>query len=363
MNSELIRDHYLGAFYGLAIGDALGSQYEGETSSSIRMRLGDRRLRLEKTPRRKLETGQWGDDTVQFMAAVESLNLCKGFEGLDMAGNLVKVFEEDATGLDFFTRQILRDLDRDLENWASASRTHWVRGAGTAAGDSALTRCMAAGLFFSSDIHKMVETTICVSHLTHFDPRCVESALVLNFVLLQCVHRRFVEGIAEQALAFLKATRSTPAYKNLALNYKKSDLIEYTNFSPFPPYPEDQNAVPDAIRALKSARPESLKNTGQSMHTMASSLWCVTHHENFEDALSTAIKLGGKTDTQGAVTGALAGARFGLSAIPREWIGGIQQSSRIMSAGEVFIGNAMAHEERDFIEGRRDPIRRPPPVI
>ena len=42
-----------------------------------------------------------------------------------------------------------------------------------------------------------------------------------------------------------------------------------------------------------------------------------------------AVNLGGDADTNGAVAGALAGARFGAGAIPERWIEPLRQRERI----------------------------------
>ena len=43
-------------------------------------------------------------------------------------------------------------------------------------------------------------------------------------------------------------------------------------------------------------------------------------HDSFEQAVVFAANLGGDADTNAAVTGALAGARFGAGGIPQRWI-------------------------------------------
>ncbi len=43
-------------------------------------------------------------------------------------------------------------------------------------------------------------------------------------------------------------------------------------------------------------------------------------HDAFEPAVVFAVNLGGDADTNGAVAGALAGARFGAGGIPQRWI-------------------------------------------
>ena len=48
-------------------------------------------------------------------------------------------------------------------------------------------------------------------------------------------------------------------------------------------------------------------------------LWCATQAPDFEEALVAVVGAGGDTDTNGAVGGAVLGARFGLHAIPGDW--------------------------------------------
>ncbi|MFI5963426.1 ADP-ribosylglycohydrolase family protein [Streptomyces asoensis] len=52
---------------------------------------------------------------------------------------------------------------------------------------------------------------------------------------------------------------------------------------------------------------------------LGSAVWCLRTTRCFEDALRAAVDLGGDTDTVAAVTGGLAGAYYGLDAIPVRW--------------------------------------------
>ncbi len=58
---------------------------------------------------------------------------------------------------------------------------------------------------------------------------------------------------------------------------------------------------------------------GYTLKAMQVGLWCATQASDFEDALVAVVSAGGDTDTNGAVAGAVLGARFGLKAIPRGW--------------------------------------------
>jgi ADP-ribosylglycohydrolase len=52
---------------------------------------------------------------------------------------------------------------------------------------------------------------------------------------------------------------------------------------------------------------------------LASAVWSLRTTSSFEEALRTAVDLGGDTDTVAAVTGALAGAVHGVTAVPTRW--------------------------------------------
>ena len=54
---------------------------------------------------------------------------------------------------------------------------------------------------------------------------------------------------------------------------------------------------------------------------LGSAVWALRTTETFENALRAAVDLGGDTDTVAAVTGTLAGARYGAGAIPERWLG------------------------------------------
>ncbi len=65
------------------------------------------------------------------------------------------------------------------------------------------------------------------------------------------------------------------------------------------------------------------------MDTLEAALWCVEKTTSFEEALVLAVNLGGDSDTVGAVTGQLAGAVYGASFIPREWLHPLAWRERI----------------------------------
>ena len=58
---------------------------------------------------------------------------------------------------------------------------------------------------------------------------------------------------------------------------------------------------------------------------------------NLEGALIALVSAGGDTDTNAAVAGAVLGARYGASAIPRRWLDCIPQRARIERLAEGLL--------------------------
>jgi ADP-ribosyl-[dinitrogen reductase] hydrolase len=53
--------------------------------------------------------------------------------------------------------------------------------------------------------------------------------------------------------------------------------------------------------------------------------------DDFEEMLVSAVNLGGDADTVGAITGALAGAAYGITAIPARWLGALRDLPLVTS--------------------------------
>ena len=65
---------------------------------------------------------------------------------------------------------------------------------------------------------------------------------------------------------------------------------------------------------------EGIKSTGYVVDTLKACLWCIGTTNSFKDDVLKAVNLGEDTDTIGAITGTLAGAKYSFESIPKEWI-------------------------------------------
>jgi ADP-ribosyl-[dinitrogen reductase] hydrolase len=65
---------------------------------------------------------------------------------------------------------------------------------------------------------------------------------------------------------------------------------------------------------------DEISSSGYVVHTMEAALWAFYNYDNFHDGVLAAVNLADDSDTVGAVYGQLAGAFFGETALPIEWI-------------------------------------------
>ncbi len=66
---------------------------------------------------------------------------------------------------------------------------------------------------------------------------------------------------------------------------------------------------------------DDIKSSGYVVHSLEAAIWCLLETDNYRDCVLKAVNLGGDTDTVAAIAGGLAGAKYGWSAISREWLG------------------------------------------
>lgn len=73
---------------------------------------------------------------------------------------------------------------------------------------------------------------------------------------------------------------------------------------------------------------------------LGSAVWALRTTSGFAQAVRAAVDLGGDTDTVAAVTGALAGARYGARAVPERWTGPLHvplpgSGGRVLRLGDL----------------------------
>ena len=65
---------------------------------------------------------------------------------------------------------------------------------------------------------------------------------------------------------------------------------------------------------------DEIKSGGYVLDTLNAALWCLRNTSSYAACVLAAVNLGRDTDTTACVAGALAGAAYGIDAIPSEWM-------------------------------------------
>ena len=76
---------------------------------------------------------------------------------------------------------------------------------------------------------------------------------------------------------------------------------------------------------------------GHTVLTMQAGLWAATTPLSFEEALVELVNSGGDTDTNGALAGAVLGARYGAAAIPLRWTSHVSQRERLANLADRLV--------------------------
>jgi ADP-ribosyl-[dinitrogen reductase] hydrolase len=268
-NSASRDDRALAAFLGLAIGDALGATVEFMTRGEIASAYGVHK-KIIGGGWLKLKPGDVTDDTQMSLALGRSLIRRGGFDARD-------VCEEFAAWLRSHPPDVGNTCRRGIRRYIVHDTVCGAFSEGDA-GNGAAMRLLPVALATLSRPELTEDWTLGQSRITHHHPLSDAASLALVrmiHVLVAGGGKAGARVLADELIA------AAPAFQ-------------------FTPY-----------RGLTSAF---------IVDTMQTALHCYFGAESFADCLIATVNQGGDADTTGAIAGMLAGATYGLAALPREWL-------------------------------------------
>jgi ADP-ribosyl-[dinitrogen reductase] hydrolase len=265
-----------GCGVGAAIGDALGMSLEFGPCRSLN------HLVRKMTPGR-LPAGSFTDDTEMSLALAESLIAYQPLDGADLANRFISWQRSRPPDIGIQTSRTLGWISNGLpwQEVALRARKEMPDGAG----NGSLMRCWPVAVAWWKNDSQLETDSIVQSQITHPHPDCLSACILVNRMIATLIH-------------------GTPTQEAFELSLDQTALAE------------DFKTM--LLQAPKKRR-EQLKNSGWIRHTLESAVWGLLTTQSFEEAVIQVVNLGGDADTAGAVTGALAGAVYGLDAIPPQW--------------------------------------------
>lgn len=289
-----------GVLLGLAAGDALGEPVEGWPADRIAREYGT----LRDFVGGRVPPGGLTDDTAQALRLARSLAARGTFDPDDVADRFVSWYEGGPVGIGGMTRRVLDRVSAG-QPWAEASREAWEESPeGTNAGNGSVMRCAPLAIAYAQDDAALGSVSRTSSRLTHADPRCVHGCAVLNRTIAG-----FLRGESDPLEAAIAGV-SSEAPRGLV------DAL---------------SPIPDGIE------PSALSPTGYVVDTLQVALYEGVTAADAESAIVRAVNRGGDADTIGAVAGAVAGARFGASALPDRWLDALEAADELRRLGNELV--------------------------
>jgi ADP-ribosylglycohydrolase len=295
-----IQHRYQGCLLGLAVGDALGTTVEFKapgTFSPMTTIVGGGPFRLDK--------GQWTDDTSMALCLAESLVKCGKFNALDQMARYTRWWKEghlSSNGRCFdignTVSRALRQFDRTGDPLAGSIDPY-------AAGNGSLMRLAPIPLFFASDPEEAIRMSAESSSTTHGAETCLDACRYFGGLIVGAL-----QGNSKEQLLSDNFTPVSGIGRRQPLCGKIQEI---------------------ACGSFKQKEPPEILGSGYVVQSLEAALWAFYKSETFAEGCLLAVNLGNDADTTGAIFGQLAGAYYGIAAIPDEWCACITRLDLITS--------------------------------
>lgn len=273
---------FRGCLLGLAVGDAVGTTVEFRPRGRFQP-LTDM---IGGGPF-QLEPGQWTDDTAMALCLAASLVELGHFDPDDQMRRYVRWWQEgymSCTGACFDIGNTVRAA---LQKYLATGQPYAGSTDTYSAGNGCLMRLAPVPMFFYPNRDAILQFSGDSSRTTHGASECVEASRLFGAMLYQ---------------AFSGADKDS-----ILVGHGLNDLE-----SP------DLRAVAQVEYRDKSVN--EIRGTGYVVASLEAALWCFHRTDNFRDAILAAANLGDDADTTAAICGQIAGAYYGDTGIPGDWL-------------------------------------------
>ena len=268
-------------------------------------------------------SGTWSDDTSLSLCLADSL--CGGYDLADQARRFIAWMDEDlwtAHGEVFDIGGTTAEaIGRLIELLAEAGDPRVAGPSGQCNnGNGSLMRLLPLAIYDAClSSAERINRTMDASCLTHGHPRsqiaCAFQAEMVSWLLRGAP--------MDHALAKTQALFTT--------------FIEAE-------FPDERAAFTRTLDPhLAEYDRDDISGSGYVVHCLDASIWCNLRANTFGDAVLAAVNLGEDTDTTAAVTGGLAGLRFGLGGIPEHWRYQIARHDDLEELCARFAGACLGH--------------------
>lgn len=279
--SLIARKRSRGCFIGLAVGDALGAPVEFQARGTF-----DPVTDMRSGGYFRLPAGAWTDDTAMALCLAESLLAHPALDPADLMDRFCRwLFENENTS----TGRCVgagQNTIHTLGNYRRTGQIFAQERTGRSDGNGAIMRLAPVAARHWRTPGEALRIAALQSRTTHCSDLSAAASELLCGILCDLIAGRPWEEARHRV--------------------------------PDPGWPQPVREI--AARSWRNRDIDGIEVTGFVVSTLEAALWAVDKGNSFESSLLIAVNLGGDADTIGAVTGQIAGARYGYEAIPARWL-------------------------------------------
>jgi ADP-ribosylglycohydrolase len=279
---------------GTAVGDAVGMPFESMLCNNKQLVEWDGNS-YGNSEYHELQAGQFTDDTQMSIMVAESL-IANGFSPEDLSARYLEWIETGvARGYGRTTFMAVTNIKNGV---------HWSEtGVPGSYGNGTAMRAAPFGVFFRNDLKALIESVKIDSAITHRSDEAEAGALAIALATY------FIVNDDEEDLV--------------------AKIDEYLPDSDV----KKKLIWVDSMVGSSATPQEILKKTGSRADvrmTVPAVMYCYLKFNNYQEAMETAIRAGGDTDTTAAIVGALFGAKLGLKGIPSHYLDCLEDKDKLI---------------------------------
>ncbi|MEX0753550.1 MAG: ADP-ribosylglycohydrolase family protein [Actinomycetota bacterium] len=300
--SDAWKDRAVGSVLGLALGDALGAPFEFTRADAI----PDPVPAFER-PWMGFPPGTTTDDTAMARNLTRSLAERAGLDAADVLSRHAGWLRTEPPDVGTLTRQVLSRVQPGLPEDAAAREVWERRGPEVSAGNGSVMYCGPLGVAYAHRPNLLHELAPALSAITHWDERC----------------RTAVTAVTLAAAAFVRGDTVLEAVQGALVAVEDREGAEELEF---------------LVEAAGTQRRIDGPDMGFCLFTAGVAMQAALRDdEDFEASLRRVVALGGDTDTNAAVAGALVGARVGRAGLPAAWLDLLADRAEIESEASALL--------------------------
>jgi ADP-ribosyl-[dinitrogen reductase] hydrolase len=296
-----VADRIVGSILGLALGDALGAPFEFRRAHDV-----PDPIPAFELPWAGLPPGATTDDTAMARNLWTSLIATEGT--LDPHDVLRRHLAWLATSPSDVGNLTLSVLSAWRDGVPDAARDYVERhGPEVSAGNGSVMYCAPLGLAYAGRPDELHDAAPSLSEITHADGRCRTACLAVTLAVAALVRGDPPEASVRGALAAIEGLEGSEELEHL-------------------------------VGAAGIERPIDGPDRGFVFFTSGVALRAAGEERPFEAGLRDVVALGGDTDTNAAVTGALLGALHGARSLPGTWLERLADRTAIEAEARELAG-------------------------